>query len=175
MRLAPVRAADAGRFAAFVRAQRAFFAPYDPVRPEEFFTVEGQRRELEQAVAASAVGSRMRFVIEQDGEMIGWLSISNVVRGVFRSANLGYAVGQEHNGRGVGTRAVALAVQWAFGEGGLHRLEAGTLVDNRASQRVLEKNDFERIGLARDYLFIAGAWRDHVLFARTAPWVGYDG
>ena len=62
---------------------------------------------------------------------------------------------------------VALAER-AFGRLGLHRLEAGTLVDNVASQRVLEKNGFELIGLARNYLHIAGAWRDHLLFQRTA-------
>jgi ribosomal-protein-alanine N-acetyltransferase len=46
-------------------------------------------------------------------------------------------------------------------------LEAATLVDNRASQRVLEKNRFHRIGLAPRYLEIAGAWRDHLLFQLT--------
>jgi ribosomal-protein-alanine N-acetyltransferase len=56
----------------------------------------------------------------------------------------------------------------AFGELGLHRLEAGTLVDNAASRRVLEKNGFEHIGLARRYLHIGGDWRDHLLFQRVA-------
>ena len=56
----------------------------------------------------------------------------------------------------------------AFGELALHRLEAGTLLDNIGSQRVLEKNGFERIGIARRYLFIGGDWRDHVLFQRVA-------
>jgi [ribosomal protein S5]-alanine N-acetyltransferase len=58
-------------------------------------------------------------------------------------------------------------VRVAFEELELHRVEAGTLVDNVASQRVLEKNGFTRIGLARRYLRIAGAWRDHILFQRT--------
>lgn len=58
-------------------------------------------------------------------------------------------------------------VEIAFGEFELHRVEAGTLVDNIASQRVLEKNGFERIGIARRFLWINGAWRDHVLFQRT--------
>jgi [ribosomal protein S5]-alanine N-acetyltransferase len=65
------------------------------------------------------------------------------------------------------TLAVGEAVEIAFRELGLHRLQAGTLVDNIASQRVLEKNHFERIGLARRYLFIAGEWRDHFLYQRT--------
>ena len=59
-------------------------------------------------------------------------------------------------------------IDHAFGQLDLHRLEAGTLVDNLGSQRVLEKNDFERIGLAPGYLKIAGAWRDHILFQRIA-------
>jgi len=67
----------------------------------------------------------------------------------------------------VATRAVGLGVEWAFDSAGLHRLEAGTLVDNVGSQRVLEKNGFARIGLAPRYLKIAGAWRDHILFQVT--------
>jgi len=57
-------------------------------------------------------------------------------------------------------------IEFAFGELELHRLEAGTLVDNHASQRVLEKNGFERFGLAHRFLLIAGEWRDHILFER---------
>jgi ribosomal-protein-alanine N-acetyltransferase len=64
---------------------------------------------------------------------------------------------------------VGEACRWAFGPAGLHRLEAGTLTDNIASQRVLERNGFERIGLAPRYLHIAGRWRDHILFQRIAP------
>ncbi len=96
------------------------------------------------------------------------LGVSNIVEGAFRSANLGYWVAQDHNRRGIATQAVQLAVRWAFDERGLHRLEAGTLVDNLASQRVLERNRFARIGLSPRYLRIAGEWRDHILFARTA-------
>jgi ribosomal-protein-alanine N-acetyltransferase len=59
-------------------------------------------------------------------------------------------------------------IDQAFGELGLHRLEAGTLPDNFGSQRVLEKNGFERFGLAHRFLLIAGEWRDHVLFERVA-------
>ena len=112
---------------------------------------------------------RHRFLIVLDGRAVGVLSVSNLVRGPFQSANLGYWVAQQVNGRGVATRAVGEACRWAFGPAGLHRLEAGTLTDNVASQRVLERNGFERIGLAPRYLHIAGDWRDHVLFQRIAP------
>ena len=57
---------------------------------------------------------------------------------------------------------------YAFDELELHRVEAATLVDNLASQRVLEKNRFERIGLARHFLRIDGEWRDFLLFQRLS-------
>jgi ribosomal-protein-alanine N-acetyltransferase len=101
-------------------------------------------------------------------EPIGSISITNIVRGRFQSANLGYSVDEAHQGKGIATQAVALAAECAFGELGLHRLEAGTLVDNAASQRVLEKNGFVRIGLSPRYLHLDGEWRDHILFAKTA-------
>jgi [ribosomal protein S5]-alanine N-acetyltransferase len=167
--LRPVQPSDAETLARPFSQQRDFLAPYDPDRPEAFYTVAGQRAELEQSLIQREADLRHRFLILLAGEAVGALSISNLVRGPFQSANLGYWVAQQVNGRGVGTQAVGEACRWAFGEGGLHRLEAGTLTDNVASQKVLERNGFERIGLAPRYLHIAGEWRDHLLFQRIAP------
>lgn len=167
--LRPVQPSDAEALARLFTQQREFLAPFDPDRPKNFYTVAGQRAELEQSVIQREADLRHRFLILLDGKEVGVLSISNLVRGPFQSANLGYWVAQEVNGRGVGTRAVGEACRWAFGPAGLHRLEAGTLTDNIASQRVLERNGFERIGLAPRYLHIAGRWRDHILFQRIAP------
>ena len=119
------------------------------------------------SVEAGLAGASQRFVIEAQSKPVGVLGVSNIVEGAFRSANLGYWVAQDHNRRGIATQAVKLAVRWAFDERGLHRLEAGTLVDNLASQRVLERNRFTRVGLSPRYLRIDGEWRDHILFART--------
>ena len=135
-------------------------APFDPVRPEEFFL------EAQTEIARNSDG--LKFAILDDGELAGVITLSNVVYDAFRSANLGYWVDAKRHGRGLATRAVAAVVEHAFGTLGLHRLQAGTLVDNVASKRVLEKNRFELIGLARNYLHIGGEWRDHLLFQRTA-------
>ena len=157
----PLAVADARDLLALRLANREFMAPFDPVRPDEFFTLEAQTE-----VARNADG--LKFAILDDGELAGLVSVSDIVQGAFQSANLGYWVDAGRNGRGLATRAVGVLVAHAFGPLGLHRLQAGTLVDNVASQRVLEKNRFERIGLARNYLHIGGAWRDHLLFQRTA-------
>ena len=126
----PARVADAADMAALLVSQRSFMAPFDPPRGEEFYTVEGQRREFEQLELAALAGTRQRFLIHDAGDLVGWVSVTNIVRGPFRSANLGYAVAREVNGRGIATHAVGEVCRWAFGEAGLHRLEAGTLLDN---------------------------------------------
>ena len=161
-RIRPVTVDDAEELAALYAANREFLAPFEPIRPDEFFTAAGQRARLAQPPA-----NVLRFVIVDDGAIAGIVNLSNIVRGAFDSANLGYFVAREHNGRGLATEAVAAVVEHAFEHAGLHRVEAGTLVDNLGSQRVLEKNGFERIGLAPRYLKIAGEWRDHILFQRV--------
>jgi ribosomal-protein-alanine N-acetyltransferase len=105
-------------------------------------------------------------ILDGDGRLIGKATLTGVVRGPFRSADLGYWVSEDSNGRGHGTQAVAAVVRMAFEELGLHRLQAGTLLHNERSQRVLIKNGFTRIGVAPEYLRIAGRWQDHVLFQR---------
>lgn len=164
--LRPVRARDAALLARLYADERAFLAPFEPTRSEAFFTEEGQRKQIEHVVSLRGVGAAERFLICEDGEPAGIMGVSNIVLGAFRSATIGYFVAQARNGRGIATRAIGLTVEWAFEEVELHRLEAGTLVDNIGSQKALERNGFERIGIARRYLHIGGDWRDHVLFQR---------
>ena len=154
---------DADEVAALYRANRDFLAAFEPIRPVAFFTGDGQRERLSRPVDG------WRFaILEDEGAIVGAINVGDVVRGAFHSANLGYFVSQHVNGRGLATAAVGDVCAFAFGRAGLHRLQAGTLLDNHASQRVLEKNGFERIGIARKYLQIAGRWQDHLLFQRVA-------
>ena len=151
---------DAGELAALLVTNREFLAPFEPDRDERFYTAEGQRQRIES-------GEQLAFAILDGRRIAGTVALSNITRGPFQSANLGYWVTRDANNRGLATTAVAEVIELAFGDLGLHRLEAGTQVDNIASRRVLEKNGFELIGLAPRYLLIAGEWRDHLLFQRT--------
>jgi ribosomal-protein-alanine N-acetyltransferase len=166
--LRELQPADAPLLARLYGEQEAFLRPFDPPRPADFTTVEGQRRSLELADEERREDRLYRFLIEADGEPAGTITASRITRGPFQNAGLGYWVAQELNGRGIGTRAVGLVCEWGFGTAGLHRLEAATLTTNASSQAVLRKNRFTEIGVSPRYLFIDGAWRDHILFARTA-------
>ena len=164
----PAVRADAPALAALFSAQRKHLAPWDPRREPAFFTRGGQRARLVQVERERTAGTSFRFVILEGGELAGEVSVTNVVRRSFQSANVGYWVAGERNGRGVATAAVAAACTIAFGELELHRLEAGTLLHNVGSQMVLDRNGFTPFGVAPKYLRIAGAWCDHVLFQRTS-------
>lgn len=148
---------------------REHLAPWEPERTREFFTAAWHERDVAGAMARLEAGTLVPLVLavgeEEGAEIVGRVNLSDLVRGVFQNAHLGYWVDGRLNGRGLATTAVGVALHHAR-TAGLHRVQAGTLVHNLASQRVLERNGFERFGLARRYLRIAGEWQDHVLFER---------
>jgi [ribosomal protein S5]-alanine N-acetyltransferase len=164
MTIRPIVVGDAEELAALYDTNREFLAPNEPVRPPEFFTPEGQR----QRIADRAVQEFHQFAILDGDEIAGTINLFHILREALQSGTVGYWVDHPRNGRGLATGAVGEMLAYAFGELGLHRVEAATLVDNLPSQRVLEKNGFERIGLARRFLRIDGEWRDFLLFQRLA-------
>jgi ribosomal-protein-alanine N-acetyltransferase len=72
-------------------------------------------------------------------------------------------VDRDFTGMGIGSAAVKFAVDHARTELGLHRLQAATLIHNRASRKILQRTGFQEIGVAPHYLKIAGSWQDHLL------------
>jgi ribosomal-protein-alanine N-acetyltransferase len=165
----PLRADDAPALARLVVENRAFLAPWDPVRPESYYSLDGQRAVVDELLAGARAGTGVPWVLLDDaGEVAGRITLSAVEHGYYRSARLGYWLAERLNGRGVATAAVRAITDHAFDVLGLHRVEATTLPSNGRSQRVLERAGFVRIGLAPRYLLIAGDWQDHVLFQLLA-------
>ncbi len=148
-----------------LRVNREFLAPWEPLRGDEYFTAAGQRCVVQDALARYGEGTTLPHVIvDGAGRLVGRITLNGIVRGPFQSCSLGYWVGAAANGRGVATAAVGCILQVAFGSLGLHRVQAETLLHNVRSQRVLEHNGFVRIGMAPNYLKIAGAWQDFNLY-----------
>ncbi|HSF27189.1 MAG TPA: GNAT family N-acetyltransferase [Actinomycetes bacterium] len=156
---------DAPALTELVRRNRDFLAPWEPLRTDDYFTVDVQRAGIEDALARHALGTTVPHVIlDRSGEVVGRITLSGIVRGPFQSCSLGYWVDEAHNGQGLATAAVGEIVRHAFTDLKLHRVQAETLPHNAASQKVLARNGFARIGLAPHYLNIAGRWQDHVVF-----------
>ena len=113
-------------------------------------------------------GRVMPFVVEHDGSVVGQLTVTGIAYGSLCSASMGYWVARPFAGRGIAPTAVALATDHCWFGTGLHRVEIAIRPENRPSIRVVEKLGFRDEGVRPRYLHIAGAWRDHRVFALTA-------
>ena len=165
-KICPLSVDDVRALAEAYAINREHLAPWEPRRSPDFFTETGQRQDAKAKVASADAGQQDPWVIWNGDEVVGRVNLSNITRGVFQNASLGYWVDHRHTGRGLATAAVRFATQRAA-DIELHRIEAGTLAHNEASQIVLGRCGFEQVGTAREYLFIAGAWQDHVLFQKV--------
>jgi ribosomal-protein-alanine N-acetyltransferase len=164
VRIRLLHRSDAERLGAAYRRNRDHLAPWEPVRSEEYFTTEGQSADIAGKLAMFDAGTGVPWILVAGDRAVGAMTLSGIVRGPFLSGNLGYWVDGEFNGRGIGSAAVAHVIAAAGDDLGLHRVQAATLPHNAASQTVLQRAGFQRIGVAPEYLRIAGVWQDHVLF-----------
>jgi ribosomal-protein-alanine N-acetyltransferase len=164
---------------AHAQAQRDYYdrnrehlAPWEPLRDPAFYTLDYQQSSIAGAMEDVTDGRScpfLAFMRDDPERIVASVNLSNIIRGVFSAAILGYGVDAAAQGRGIGTEAVGAVVNHAFTELRLHRVMANYNPLNERSARLLEKLGFEREGYARNYLFLNGAWRDHVLTAKINP------
>ncbi len=150
---------------------RAFFDRFTITRTDAFFTLERQVENIKRAAIAWENDGMYRFGIflNETNELIGTIAISDILRGGIQSCYVGYSLDEAHNGKGYATEALGLIVKFGFEELKLHRIEAGVMPRNVASQRVLEKCGFVREGLARKNVNINGKWEDHYTYGIINP------
>ncbi|MGW7414484.1 GNAT family N-acetyltransferase [Streptomyces sp. NPDC054863] len=160
----PFRHSDAQEFTARVRESRELHRPW--LAPPD--TVEAFR-----GYANTLIGdlNRVGFLVctRDDGRIAGFININNIVEGAFQNGALGYGAFAHAAGRGLMAEALDLVLGHAFGRLGLHRLEANIQPGNEASLALVRKAHFRYEGYSPDFLFLAGAWRDHERWAITAP------
>jgi ribosomal-protein-alanine N-acetyltransferase len=107
----------------------------------------------------------------EDGAIVGFINISEIVRGLFQSAYLGYAAVAAYAGQGYMREGLELVLARAFTELRLHRLEANIQPGNEASIALVRGAGFVREGYSEGYLKVAGRWRDHERWAiRVEQW-----
>jgi [ribosomal protein S5]-alanine N-acetyltransferase len=156
----------------FFRRNEQHLAPWDPPRPAGITEPEFWTAECERAVEDYGHGTVVRWVLRlraAPDHVIGRINYTQIARGPFQSCMLGYAIDQAHEGRRLMREALEATIEHAFAVLKLHRIQANYVPDNARSGRLLERLGFVSEGLAKDYLFIDGAWRDHVLAARLNP------
>ncbi|WP_269868048.1 GNAT family N-acetyltransferase [Paenibacillus caseinilyticus] len=146
-------------------ANRDFFCLYTGTTNEDFYTVEGQRNRILRYLRKRQRDEAYLYGIflRESGELIGTISLMEVMRGSLQSCFVGYTLDKAHNGKGYMTEAVRLLVKHAFEVLGLQRIDAGVMPHNTGSIRVLEKAGFRQEGLARKNVEINGVRQDHLM------------
>jgi len=148
-------------------SSREFLTPWEPVWPLDDLTRGAFRRRLRRYAGERRRKTAYPFFIfrSEDHVLVGGCTLSHIQRGVQQSAILGYWAGEIYAGQGYVTAAVKALIPFAFGELGLHRIQAACVVGNERSASVLRKCGFHEEGVARGFLRINGSWRDHQVFA----------
>lgn len=176
--LRPVRWRDGRQWRRLRIRDQAYLRPWEPDSYgtwEERHTRSAWAAQVSGLRAMARRGQALPFVIIVNDQLAGQVTLGNVVRGSLRSCWVGYWVESQLAGKGIATAAVALAVDHAFGQVRLHRVEATVRPENEASLRVLDKLGFREEGLLRRYLEVDGRWRDHHCLAITREEIGRGG
>lgn len=165
--------ADADRLAAYHSANRSHLAPWEPARADEYFTAAYWRRMLPSLAEEVRQDRSVTFILssaaDPTGPVQGRCALTNIARGPFQAAHLGFSLAASAVGKGLMHEALSAVIAFAFGELSLHRIMANYMPGNARSAALLARLRFLEEGLAREYLLIDGAWRDHVLTSLVNP------
>lgn len=166
------RAAEA--YVDFHRQNERHLAPWNPPMTAANFDAASWSRRLEAEIEHFRNGTRYAFSIFSresgpSGPLLGYVTFSEVVRGVFLACYMGYALAETAQGHGYMTEACRGAVRYIFEEIRLHRIMANYMPANERSARVLQRLGFTIEGTAKDYLFLADRWQDHILTSLINP------
>ena len=177
--LRPYRRSDAAQWSEVRRLNERWLRPWEVTPPGTWDETNSPaafrlvRRSLRSGVRA---GESMPFAICLGPDrLVGHIGLGNIVRRAFSSAYCGYWIDSRVAGQGIMPTALALLVDHAFGPGRLHRIEVNIRPENKASRRVVEKLGFREEGYHPHYMYIDGAWRDHVGYAMTWEDVAAEG
>ncbi|HXN15327.1 MAG TPA: GNAT family N-acetyltransferase, partial [Usitatibacter sp.] len=141
---------------------------WSPPAAAAFFTEAFWRERLAIGLEEFQAGRAARFVLQareasaspdaEAGPILGTCNYTSIVRGPFQACHLGYQIARAHEGRGLMAEALRATNSFMFRALRMHRIMANYRPENTRSARLLERLGFGREGLAKDYLFIDGAW-----------------
>jgi len=150
----------AREFVAAAARSRALHVPW--VHPPS------TRSQYEAFVDRAKEKARVSFLITTaEGQLAGVVNVSEIVRGAFCSAYLGYYAFAPNDGCGYMRAGLTKVIGLSFGKYRLHRLEANIQPGNARSIELVRSLGFRREGFSPKYLKIGGRWRDHERWAIT--------
>lgn len=159
------------RVAEYLRRNREHYSASAPSVVFANLGEEGCRVRLERDRREFKEDRSLRLVFFEggtlEGAIVGECGFTAFARGPFQACYLGYRLDSAYVGQGLMQEALEAAIRYVFNTLELHRIMANYRPTNERSGNLLRRLGFVVEGFARDYLFLDGAWRDHVLTSLT--------
>jgi RimJ/RimL family protein N-acetyltransferase len=131
----------------------------------DFSPAQRSRTEIEKTLENNPFEYRHFIIEKKDGTRIGLMNHFNMLHPMGKLLEIGYVLVPKERLKGYCTEAVQLILEYLFLSKNVERIQASTHLENKASQRVLEKTGFKREGIMRKVLFSRGQWKDGVIFS----------
>jgi len=139
-----------------------YYGEHGPVSTQ-MSKAEAEKR-FENPSPLATLTERARFIIEKkDGTKIGFIAHYFTLPN--RLMEIGYAIIPSERGKGYGTEAVQIMVDYLFLSKDIARIQVVTNAGNHASQRVLEKVGFKKEGTLRKVGYVRGEWTDAYIYS----------
>lgn len=148
----------------------AYLKPFEPTWPKNCLEQDFFLRRIERLAQDWQQDRGYAFLIfeQVSSALIGGININNITRGAAQYASLGYWLAQDAQGKGYMTEAGHAALDFAFTQIHLERMNAAALPHNRKSRAMLTRLGFAEEGFAKAYIQIDGIRQDHVLYGLNA-------
>ncbi|SEN97729.1 ribosomal-protein-alanine N-acetyltransferase [Paenisporosarcina quisquiliarum] len=151
----------------FELENRTFFEAMVPTRGDDYYNPEIFKKRHEALLEEQVQGVSCFYLIkDKNSSILGRINIVDIDES-HKIGHLGYRVGQAHNGKGFANKALKILVEKVVEEGRLKQIKAQTTTNNIASQKVLERNGFERIATSSEEFEMNGQKISFVYYALT--------
>jgi len=159
---------DTDELFVFEKENREYFKNIGLARAEAYYQYNSFAQIVKELVCEQDKGLLyMYLVIDQGGNIVGRVNLTDIKQEPFKKSELGYRIGEVYQGKGYATSAVKLILREAKQSHKLHRIEAATSPQNIGSQIVLIKNGFQFVGRYNQYFFQGNKWTDSLLFEKV--------
>ncbi|MCD7708749.1 MAG: GNAT family N-acetyltransferase [Clostridiales bacterium] len=167
-----VRPEAADQVLDFYLRDQELFERYEPEKREGFYTLEGQRQIIALEYNSAVKGKVFRYFVYLKGfprKIIGTICFHGIEYGYYSRCEIGYKFSSAYQHKGYATEALSFMTERIFVDLKIHRIEAWTLPENAASERLLKRVGFQYEGICRGHMQLHGKWRDHAQYSKVLP------
>ncbi len=165
LKLTLLTAVSAEQVLSFLISNREFFAPTEPARSEQYYTLAFQQDLLDKEYSLSkGFRSLLRYWITFRGRdtVIGSVMLAKPLRSEPRSCIIAYRLDKDHQGQGIMYEAASAVISQAFTNLGISRIEANIMPRNLPSRNTAARLGFREVGYTHNFLEINGVKEDHI-------------